>query len=594
MKRFQFSLIVAALGLCTQTDRASAQDASLVLVPSKSPIVVQMNGFEKARNKLGKFLGNALPDLAPKLVKEIDDAIGNAAQGRDLKAITKEGRIYLIIPDLSNFLDSPRMAVLVPVTSYMEFKNTFLKADERKNIKKEGDGIESVVVEGKESTLYLAERKEYVCIGTDKETAQTFVKANDGGLDKVLSQETKNAFLKQEVAVYVDIREINKQFGAQIKEFKDVIEMGLGGAGGMIDKKQAEQIKQMFKAFVQIIDDAVAAVIGVEFRDEGVNLKLMAQFGPDTETNGLLKKLKPAALAELGTLPLGQLGYTATNFDTSLSKTLSLLLKESIADDEDPDARKTIEDALKELSENGRAIDLTAGEMIGGVALEISQYKDPAKAVSSQLKMFKAMTKTASFGSVALKNKPEIKEDAESTGGFKFHLVKLTFDFDKAIENLPQEIRDATRASMVKMMGDRSSTWIGTDGKKVIRVSGKNWQVVRPVVEEYLKGNKTIDKDEAFQATRKNLPAEATLIFVADTARLVEMIMEVVREMTAGIPGAFPGGNIPPIKAPMAKPAYLGVALVLKAEYGSIDIYVPTVAVALVRKMIQPLLDKDN
>lgn len=594
MKRFQVALLVAALGFCSQTSRVSAQDASLAVVPSKAPLVVHMNGFEKARNKLGKFLGNALPDLAPKLVKDIDDAIKDAAEGRELKAITKDGRVYLILADLNNVIENPRLAFLVPVTSYTEFKDTFLKADERKNIKKEGDGIESIQIEGKETTLYLAERKEYVFIGTDKETAQTFVKAKDGGLDKVLSPETKNAFLRQDVSVYVDIREINKQFGAQIKEFKDVIEMGLEGAGGMIDKKQSEQIKQMFKAFVQIIDDAVAAVIGVEFRDEGVNLKLMAQFGPDTETNSLLKKLKPSTLAELGTLPLGQLGYTATNFDTSLSKTLSLLLKESAADDEDPDARKTIEDAIKELSENGRAIDLTAGEMIGGVALEISQYKDPAKAVSSQLKMFKAMTKTASFGSVPLKIKPEIKEDAETTGGFKFHLVKLTFDFDKAIENLPQEIRDATRASMVKMMGDRSTTWIGTDGKKVINVSAKNWQIARPVVEEYLKGNKTIDKDEAFQATRKNLPAEATLIFVADTARLVEMIMEAVREMTAGIPGAFPGGNFPPIKAPMAKPAYFGFALVLKPEYGSIDIYVPTVAVAQVRKMIQPLLDKDN
>ena len=35
-------------------------------------------------------------------------------------------------------------------------------------------------------------------------------------------------------------------------------------------------------------------------------------------------------------------------------------------------------------------------------------------------------------------------------------------------------------------------------------------------------------------------------------------------------------------------------ATVLKAEYGSIDIYVPTIAVQQVRKMIAPLLNKDN
>jgi hypothetical protein len=594
MRISHFAVIVALFAFAAQTNRGSAQDKSLELVPAKAPLVIQMNGFDKARNKLGKFLGSALPDLAPKLVKQLDDAIKEAADGRELKAITKEGRIYLVFTELNDLIENPRIAVLVPVTSFMEFKDTFFKPDERKNIKKEGDGVESVKMEGKETTLYLAERKEYVFIGTEKEIAKTFVKANDGGLDKVLSRDTKDAFLKQDLAVYADMKEINKQFGAQIKEFKGIIEMGIEGAGGMIDKKQSEQIKQMFTGLIQLIDDAVAAVIGIEFRDEGVNLKLLAQFGPETETNGLLKKLKPAALTELGTLPSGQLAYTVTNFEPSLSKTISMLLKESAAHDEDANAQKSIEDALKELSENGRTIELSAGDIMNQGALEIAHYKDAAKAVSSRLKMFKAMTKTASFGSVPLKGKPEIKEEAEAAGAFKFHLVKLTFDFDKAVENLPEMIRDATRTSMLKMMGERANTWFGSDGKKVISVSAKNWNDARTVIDAYLKGDKPIAKDESFQATRKNLPPEATLIFVADTARLVEMIFEAIREMTAGIPGAFPGGNFPAIKAPMAKPAYFGFALVLKAEYGSVDLYVPTVAVAQVRKMIAPLLDKDN
>ena len=46
---------------------ARAEDASLSLVPGKAPIVVQVNGFEKARHRLGALLGNALPDNAPKL-----------------------------------------------------------------------------------------------------------------------------------------------------------------------------------------------------------------------------------------------------------------------------------------------------------------------------------------------------------------------------------------------------------------------------------------------------------------------------------------------------------------------------------------------
>ncbi len=594
MKKHIAWLFVAAGLLWPASANTQEKDASLALVPAKAPIVVQMNGFEKARNKLGKFLGSSLPDLAPKLVKELDDAIKDAADGRDFKAVSKEGRLYLIFTDLNDLLENPRIAVLVPVTSYAEFKNTFLKEEERKNVKKEGDGIESVKLEGKETTLYLAERKEYVFVGVEKETAKSFLKSNDGGLDKVLSAETKSAFMKQDLAVYADMKAINKQFGAQIKEFKQIIEMGLEGAGGMIDKKQSEQIKQVFNGLIQLVDDAVAAVIGIDFRDEGVNLKLMAQFGPETESNGLLKKLKPAALAELGTLPAGQLAYTASNFDPTLSKTLSSLLKEAMAGDEDADAKKIIEDVLKELSENGRAIDLTAGDLMNRGSLEITQYKDSAKAVAAQVRMFKAMTKAASFGGIPLKAKPEVKENAETAGAFKFHLVKMAFDFDKAVENLPPAIRDATKASMMKFSGEKENTWFGTDGKKVISVSARKWSDAQSMVEEYLQGKNAIGKDESFQSTRKNLPSEATVILIADTARLVEMMFDAIRELTAGIPGAFPGGQLPPIKAPKVKPAYFGLALVLKDQYGSIDFYVPTAAVSQVRKMIAPLLDKDN
>src|SRR5262249_9449721 len=158
------------------------------------PIVVQMNGFDKARNRLGKFLGNALPDIAPKLVKQIDDGIKELTEGRDLKAISKDARLYLIITDLSNLLESPQVAVLIPARGYTELKDSFLKADERKSLKKE-DGVESVKVEGKDEPMYLVDRKEYVVVSVDRDVAKQFAKGDQGGLDKVLSKDTLKAFL---------------------------------------------------------------------------------------------------------------------------------------------------------------------------------------------------------------------------------------------------------------------------------------------------------------------------------------------------------------------------------------------------------------
>jgi hypothetical protein len=588
----RFRATAAALLLVAVAAPARAQDASLDLVPAKAPIVVQLNGFEKARNRLGKFLGNALPDMAPKLAKQIDDAIKELAEGRDLKAITPDGKIYFVVTDLSNLLESPQAAVLVPVSGYAAFKDGFLKADERKSLKKEGDGVESVKVEGRDEPAYLVDRKNYVVLTFEKDVATGFAKADGGGLGKALSKETARSFLEQDVAAYVNLKAINKQYGTQIKGFKSLIDLALQGGGMGIDKKQAEMLKQVFNAFLQLLDDGEALVIGAEFRPEGFNLRFTAQFGSQTETNSFLKQLKPASLSELGTLPLGQLAYTASNFDPTLSKTLALLMKESQAGDEDEDAKKAIEAAQKELAGNRRLVELSAsGGFTGG--LEVAEYQDGAKAVAAQLKIFKALTKSGTYQSIPLKEKPVVKESAETVGDYKLTMVKLAFDFDKAVENLPENIREATKETMKRMAGDVGTIWVGNSGNKVVQVSGKDWKEAKSLVEGYLQGKSLLEKDEGFMATRKQLPAESTFVMVADTTRFIQTMLEMVKDQLAAIPG-FPGGNIPELKAPKGKPAYFGLALTLKDEYGSFDLFVPVTAVQQVRKMFAPLIDGDN
>jgi hypothetical protein len=593
MKTTMRCAFAAAGLLIALSGPARAQDSSLGLVPAKAPIVVQLNGFEKARNRFGKFLGNALPDIAPKIVKQIDDAIKELAEGRDLKAIGKEGRIYVVIHDLSSLIDNPQLAVLVPVSGYAEFKDSFLKADERKSLKKEDDGYESLKVEGKENPFYIVDRKNYVVLSNDKDVAKQFVKGDGKGLDTTLSKETAKAFLDQDVAAYINLKEINKQYGAQIRGFKTILDLALQGGGAMgIDKKQMELIKQVFEGFLQMLSDGVAAVIGVDFRPEGANLKLFAQFGSDTETNAFLKKFKPATLAELGTLPLGQLVYSASNFDPMLSKTLSALLKESQADDENEDVKKAIQEALKELADNGRIIEIAAGNVPAN-SLEIAEYKDGARAVASQLKLFRALAKTSTFGSVPLKEKPVIKENAETVGDFKLNMVKLAFDLDKAVENLPEGVKEATRAALQKMTGDGTTIWFGSSGKKVVQVTAKEWKEAKALLDDYLQGKNPLEKDESFLATRKQMPAEATMVLVADTPRFLHLMIDMVKDQIGLIPG-FPGGAIPDLKVPKGKPAYFGLALMLKDEYASVDFFVPVTAVQQVRKMLAPVIDGDN
>ena len=55
MTRSRWALVAVAGMLLAFTPTAGAQEASLNLVPSKAPLVVQVNGFDKARNRLGQF-----------------------------------------------------------------------------------------------------------------------------------------------------------------------------------------------------------------------------------------------------------------------------------------------------------------------------------------------------------------------------------------------------------------------------------------------------------------------------------------------------------------------------------------------------------
>ena len=73
-----------------------------------------------------------------------------------------------------------------------------------------------------------------------------------------------------------------------------------------------------------------------------------------------------------------------------------------------------------------------------------------------------------------------------------------------------------------------------------------------------------------------------------DSAGVVQAGIEMFKDMVQAMPG-LPGGAIPDLKAPKGKPAYFGVALTLKPQYGTFDLFVPTTAVQQVRKMLSRL-----
>jgi hypothetical protein len=551
----------------------------LSLVPPKAVAVIQVNGVERVQERLNALLKRAIPERADELSKNVRDALAETLAGRDLKGIRGEGRVLVAFSDLEKLPDDITVSFLFPAAPD-DFRKKFLTEEERKSLKKDGT-LESVQWEDRPGLYYLVDLPGYVAVCSDKAAAQAYAKGEAGGLVKLVSPELTKTFLDADVAVLVNVKEVTAKYGEQVKRLRSVIELFLKGdtiAG--VSKSQIDQLRGMVGAGFQVLEDGTAAVLAVEFQPEGVRLRGVAQFDRKSATAEVLDKSKPEPLAQLGTLPAGQVSYSASALGKVAQKTATLLLGSFSASDDDPVANATVDRLVKELAELDRHGTLAAGPMLASGGLELIDSADADKVVATRLTIFKALTKSGSFANVPLKEKPEVGEKAEQLGGFALNSVRLKFDLDRAVHDLPKEVRDTTRASIQRAVGEEMRLWFGTDGKRVVQVVAKDWAEAKALVEGYLSGAKTLAGEEAFQFTRKQLPADANMIIVLDAARSAHSLLGVAKDVKLAEP------------ATGAKTAYIGIALVLKERHGLIEVFIPAAAVEQIYRVLQPALDR--
>lgn len=584
MSRLLPVLLILALG---SPLAAAPGDDALSLASDKSLFVLQINGVQRAQDRLDALLKAAVPDIADRAATTVRETLAELLEGRDLKALRGDGRIVITVSDLDTAADKSGITFLFPVATADAFKKGFLTDAERASLKKDGP-LEKLTFEDQDVPFYLAELKDYVAVSADRESAAAYAKGTVTGLGRKASKEISQAFHAGDVSLFVNVSAVQAKFGDQLKRYKALAETLLKGDSVQgVSKGQMEQIKGLLDAAFQLAEDGSAAVLSVEFRPDGVRLKGLAQFGEKTATATALTKYKLSQFDQLGTLPPGQAVYTASNLNLGGSAVAGLMAGGFTADDDDAAAKETIAGLLKDLRTADYGLALTAGNMLEVGGLEATVSKDAGRVVAGRLKVLRALTAGGSFSNVPLNGKPEIKANAETVGGFALHAVTVRYDLDKATAELPAEVRDTTKVSMKRGLGgDAVRYWFGTDGKTVLQVTGTDWANAKALVEGYLAGGPGVGKDEAYQFTRKQLPAAASMLAVLDAGRAGHSLMGLVRDASA------PG--VPAAKAPDGKPAYIGAAVVLTAGHGSFELFVPAAAVAQIRKLIEPLLDNDD
>jgi hypothetical protein len=572
--------LTVAMPLAPVQGAPDASDSGLAQVPAQAPVVFYVKGIERTKDRLVTMIKNAVPDLAQQVQDKMDEGIKQALEGRELKGVPKDGPIFLVLTEMPETTSEgpPPAAAIFRVTNYTEFRDAFLKEEEKKTIKADPAGYESVKISDKD--VYLVNRDGYAIATPQKDIAILFTKKQPG-LDTKVDKDVAKKLLESDAGLYVDMTAVNKKYGDQLKQFRQLLPLLMGqvAQSGQVDKGQMEMIKRFGETIFQLIDDARTFVVAADFRPEGFSLHTQLAVAEDSKTNSLLKDAKPAALDGLAKLPAGHLGYWAMQLSPELLKTIQPFIIGTMGSD--PKSVKGLQEALDEMvAAEPQSILVNFDIPIEG--MQIWECKDPGKVVQGQLRLLQSLEEGGSYANAVLKEKPKIKPDAENHRGFKLTSVSMIWDFDKMTEKAAGGGKQMAEV-MKKMMGEGVNSWFGSDGKIYVQVTAKNWEGARRQLDEYLDGTNAISQNKGFQETWKQLPAETTMVSLMDLPQYVAIIADFVGPALQGQGLPF---SIPQLKATKGK-TYLGVALVLQPTRGAVEIWFPGTAVNEIFKMIQ-------
>ncbi|MCX7664275.1 MAG: hypothetical protein N2112_01865 [Gemmataceae bacterium] len=608
MKNRYWLSIVAILGFTLSAwaapePKGEAKPDNLKLLPDNAVVVLQMNGFGRVKERLGKMLAEAAPDKAQEITGLLNSGLEAALGGRDLKPISGTGHLYVAITDFEK-ITSGGGAVLVMPGDYNDFKKKVLTDEEQKTLKKDEEtGAEVYDLSGGIIKSYLIDRKGTIILTSEADLAKKYAKGENGGLEKILTKEQIENFISQDLSIFVNLKEINKRYGDDIKGFKALVGplldgLEMGDAQG-VSKSQIAAMKGLVDLIFQILEDGNSSIFSIDFRPEGLTLKAIANFGAETSSNKFLKAIKPESFPELDKLPSGHTFYSIEKLDIRGTKAGALLGAFSDITDEDEKVAKTLEELNKKLAELNPGIAISISDAMGTNGLDIVISKDADKFLDTNVKIFKASTNKSQYGGTPIKAAPKITPDAEKQGNLKFTRVEILLDFDKALIDVEDNLKPIIKKTLERAYGaeGKINLWLGSDGTNFMTVKAKDWTAAKKLIDEYTSNKNPLSSDTAFKETRKNLAQNANMISLFETAKTIYGLYTFGRDLFQGIGGAIPGlppVALPELKAPEGKATYIGLSVSLKPETAEITIFVPASGFKEARKLLAPLIDRDN
>ena len=565
---------------------SKAKDVSELPVAADAMAVVQLNGVDRTKGRVAKMLEGIDPPLAKKVGEQLDEVVKEALDGRDLKGIDPNGRVFVAVGDFGELAgDTPPVVVAVPVKDYKTFKEKFLTEGERKGIAAAGGGIEQFDAEPAGKTMFAVDTKGgYVVLTPSKETAEKYADKLETLSAKKLGA-VGESFLDADLAVFLNLERINQVYGEQIKQGKAFIALAMQQGGAGFDPKQMQVARTLFDGLFQVVEDATGLVIAVEARPEGANLRFDAAFKPDTPTARTLAAEKPNPLKALADLPKGMKTYTASKWGKAFTDLQRSFGGEFAAPDGDEKlAERLVQWADLLASAEGETVTVSGPE---SASLTVTAFKDAGKVTAAKLKLMKELPGGSTYSNLVLKQQPTVKESAQKHGGLTLHAANIEVDYEASVKNVADATaKEAAVEAMKKLVPEKQTVFFGADGGKFVQVTAKDWAAAKALLDTYADPKAKAGGDPAFALTRKQLPAEAGFVTLVDTVETLNGMAESFGAMAGAIPA--PGLEVPKLPGKIkGETSYVGVAFTARPGNARFDLFVPAAAIKTVRKAIE-------
>jgi hypothetical protein len=585
--RLGWAVLIALLFAAPLAVAAPAPEAAnpLSVVPAGAMMVVHLKGWENGRERFLTLLKAAMPEVAPLLRQQIDAGLRAAlANGRTLKGVSKDGSVMLVFTEVPtppvwflfgfgpgggpnttwNDLASTT-TLLVPVTSYADFRNGLLLEDERKRLKAE-EGYEYLPITDDVAVCFVDRKDGYAAVTFDKKLAAKFA-GKITGADRDMPKDLAKKFLDADVSVWFNAARFNTKYAKDIDQLKKDMLAGLDQLppGNAL----TEFVKPLTEPGFQVFSECETFVLAAEFRADGLAVGATAEFSPSGQFNTALKGAQPTALDELAKMPQGFAGYSITEVRAGLFKDNPGLLLGVLGDPDDKDLRK----ACQAFVDAGPRLRVDAsGFPWQGV--QVWTCDDPAKAAAAQLKVFEAMKQGHSLMGIPLKEKPKVKAVVQKHGGFELHQAKLVWDPEEVARRMGIPAGQQDFLDFVKSwVGEEMNVFFGTDGKRLVVATGKDWDVAKGHLDRYLRGERPLAEQQAFKEVRKGLPAEATTLILGDVPLCTATFYDALKP--AFVKNGQPLTDGFQVAIGQGKPNYAGLAMTVRPRRLSMDFFMP-------------------